>query len=319
MDAPSRLVPASSHFRKWLVLLGSILLQISLGSMFAFGNFSPYLASYLTVFDYSSSNQSDDDDAFSTTYKYYLSQCNWIFASCYIAFTISSIMGGHIQQQIGIKATLILSTLLMTIGTLLCYWTIINVYALIFCQLLFGCGAGIAYSIPFISCQHWFKYTSSTTNNDFRIILLLHACFTSSAFIFAPIQFAIINPMNIPLDPNSGFLVERGDSNIIDRIPLAFVYSAVIIFVLQAISILLISNPFITNRASSVHHHVISDNMNSANLPHSCSCGIDVHNQSKYIGYASIFVAEDDDIVNLSYYQMKEIEILLIANLCNFG
>lgn len=292
MDTSS--IPTSSHYRKWLVLFGSILFQISLGSIFSFGNFTPYLASYLTAL-----HNTDQSNA-SNTYKYYLSECNWIFTICYIVFTLSAIMGGHIQQQIGCKTTLILSSIFMVVSTLLCYWTLINFYSLIFCYLLFGCGAGISFSVPFISSLQWFKHTN-TDSSHYVIVLLLNACFSSSAFIFAPIQLAVINPTNIPISPIRGFAKHE---SVIHRIPSIFIYFALIIFVLQAIAILLISNPFMNKSSNSTGHH-ISENMNSANPPHSCAC----NQRPKYVDFASIYDLKWKE--DIALYQMKGIDVLL--------
>eukprot|EP01084_Bolivina_argentea_P019164 35642_1 len=309
--------PVSFHYRKWLVLFGSILLQLSIGSMFVFGNGIPYIASYITHAslliekqDIDGIIQQSNNDAYAK-YIYYLSQCNWIFTTCYIVFVLSCLMGGHIQQQIGVKTTLILSCLLMLIGTLLCYFTLVNLYALIFCYLLFGCGAGIAYPISFISCLAWFKQTGSKmnikNNTNYMIIVLLNVCFACSPFIFAPIQLSIINPQNIPIHAKYGFI---GHHDIMQHIPLSYLYFTLIIGIMQLIAIILISNPTLNKLnkkvETSIHEHDddIVDNMNVAVPPHSCAC-----HRVKYIAYNSIYDIKYNG--DTAYYQMKPYEVLL--------
>eukprot|EP01083_Nonionella_stella_P027819 76623_1 len=296
--------PPSYHYRKWLVLLGSVLLQISLGSMFVFGNFTPYLASYMSHAQTVLSKQQLGFNGLpmdvNALYVFYLFDCNWAFATCFIVFTLSSLLGGHIQQQIGVKTTLVLSSVFMCIGTLLCYFTLVNIYAFIFCYLLFGCGAGIAYPIPFVSCLAWFK---KDNQNNYYIIVLLNSCFACSSFIFAPLQLALINPNNIPIDPDYGVIRHH---DIMQRIPLMYIYLTLIIAILQLIAILLISNPSLQSKCKSLcKPHDISSTMNVAVPPHSCKC----HQKRKCIAYNSMYdISYKEDA---AFYQMMKLEIIL--------
>ena len=310
--------PPSVHYRKWLVLFGSILLQTSIGSMFLFGNSTPYLASYMSharslLIKQTTSTTSITQSKHNELYELYLCECNWIFVTCYTVFILSSLLGGHIQQQIGVTPTLILSSLFMCIGTLLCTFTCVNLYALIFCYLLFGCGAGIAYPVSFVSCLEWFKNTksgnkSNNNNNQYSIIVLLNICFASGALIFAPIQLSIINPNNVAIDSQIGFI---GYHDIMERIPSFYIYLTVIIAIMQIIAILLISNPSLNkplvydSHISEHHDHDIVDNMNVAVPPHSCQ----LNQPTKYIAYHSIYDVKYKG--DKAKYQMRPIEVLL--------
>ena len=303
--------PASYQYRKWLVLIGSIALQISLGTMFVFGNSSPYVASYLASINPLTSTGIDVG-----LYGYYVCQCNWIFATCYIVFTLSALLGGHIQQQIGVKTALTLSSLLMVVSLFMSYFTLSNLYSLIFCYLLFGCGAGIAYPIPFVSCLEWFK--ERTTTNNYDIIVLLNACFVCSPLLFAPFQFFIVNPDHIVIDPDFGFLAH---SDLLQRVPIMFLYLGAIVAVLQIIGILFISNPSLDYKPLVMgHSHSITGRINEAMPPHSCSCRV----PPRFIGYYSIFAVNHKE--DLTKYQMPRIEVFQCISMyfgfridCNFA
>lgn len=181
----------------------------------------------------------------------------------------------------------------------MCYFTIQNLYSFIFCFLTFGIGAGIAYPVPFVSCLEWFKERRNSNNYD--LIVLLHACFVCSPLLFAPLQFAVVNPDNIPIDPDFGFVAHP---DVLQRVPIMFLYLAVIVAVLQIIGILFISNPsFDSNPLAMAHSHSITGTINEALPPHSCSCRA----PPRYIGYHSIFAVNHKE--DLTRYQMPRIEV----------
>ena len=61
--------------RGLITVAGGILVHLSLGSIYTFGNMLPYIASYIA---YKNGNTQDD-------YQYYVQQCSYIFA-----FTLAS-------------------------------------------------------------------------------------------------------------------------------------------------------------------------------------------------------------------------------------
>lgn len=59
------------------------------------------------------------------------------------------IIGGSLQQLMGIRWTIVLGCSLLSLSTLAGYWTVNNYVALcVTYGLLFGIGVGIAYSAP---------------------------------------------------------------------------------------------------------------------------------------------------------------------------
>ena len=65
--------------KKWSTLFGGVLIHLSLGSFYTFGNLSPYLTSYLREMSGSSCRYSNS---------------NWIFSSLSISMAISSVLTG---------------------------------------------------------------------------------------------------------------------------------------------------------------------------------------------------------------------------------
>lgn len=66
-------------YKKWSTLIGGILIHLSLGSFYTFGNLSPYMTSYLREIVGSKVRYSDS---------------NWIFSTLSIAMSISSVLVG---------------------------------------------------------------------------------------------------------------------------------------------------------------------------------------------------------------------------------
>ena len=69
----------SNEYKKWSTLIGGVLIHLSLGSFETFGNFTPYLTSYLREITGSSCRYSNSI---------------WIFSSVSIAMITSAVVTG---------------------------------------------------------------------------------------------------------------------------------------------------------------------------------------------------------------------------------
>ena len=144
----------------YFALIGGALLQFTLGSLFCFGNLTPYIASYFTHNDYMNIPSSDRDTFdIASTYNKYISQANWVLFAMITIETGFIIFGGNIEIKIGPAKTLIMSSILVTLGFGLTYFSLIyNSFALLVITygLIFGIGVGIGYPVLAIVCMKWF-------------------------------------------------------------------------------------------------------------------------------------------------------------------
>lgn len=83
----------SFNYKKWSTLLGGILIHLTLGSFFTFGNFSPYLTSYLR-------------EIAGSNVRY--STSNWILTSLSVAMSISSVGVGLFCSKYRPKLVLVI-------------------------------------------------------------------------------------------------------------------------------------------------------------------------------------------------------------------
>jgi len=222
-------------FGGYIALFGGFLTQLVFGSLFCFGNLSPYIASYLTHNDYMASESTEFDLA--TVYDRYLSQTNIVLFIIMTCFCTSIIFGGKLELMFGPTRTYMLSTVMVTAGFGLTSLALkANSIPLIVVTygLLFGCGVGIGYPVLAIVCMRWFPKKRGL------VCGLISTVFGAAPFVFDLIQAKLVNPNNLEIDPNYGYALQKA---VIDDIPFMFVYVAGIMFTMQCISILCVKSP----------------------------------------------------------------------------
>lgn len=87
-------------YKKWTTLIGGILIHLSLGSFYTFGNFTPYLTSYLR-----------EITGVDTTYT----NTNWIYSTIAISMALSSVFVGLFISKFrpNLKITILIGCLIM--------------------------------------------------------------------------------------------------------------------------------------------------------------------------------------------------------------
>jgi len=124
-------------YKKWSTLIGGILIHLSLGSFYTFGNLSPYLTSYLREITGSSVRYSNS---------------NWIYSSVSICISISSVLTGLFISRFRpkLKLVIFIGCICMSAGVALTYFAVKNSFLLTL--LTYGCingiGTGISYLAP---------------------------------------------------------------------------------------------------------------------------------------------------------------------------
>ena len=209
--------------RGYMVVVGSVIVHMTLGSIYTFGNLVPYLISYIR-------QRSHPTDLHPTTGA-------WIYALALAGQGLSMFFGGLLERKIGPRLSTLIGCGIMTLGVLLSYvaikvsfWFLLVTYGL-----MFGLGLGIAYVAPLASSMRWMPRWKGLTAG------CVLAGFGIGALIFDPIQTAFINPRNLPGDENGNGLFY--DDDLLDRVPVIFLILGGIYAVLQIVGALLIVDP----------------------------------------------------------------------------
>eukprot|EP01084_Bolivina_argentea_P311899 539934_1 len=215
-------------FKHEYLIFTGLLFQISIGTMWTYGNIIPYIASYLTYYGDTSNGK---------TYTDYYNEANWLFFLMFLMATIGCIIGGKIEIQFGPKIAITISSLLVSLGFGLTYFTLkSNIIYLIYLSygICFGFGIGFGYPLISIVAMRYFPDTKG------RVCGIISGVFGGSPLLWDYIQTYIVNPSGMSIDPNTGY---SKDENIVNRIPYMFGYIGIICACLQIITIIFVSNP----------------------------------------------------------------------------
>eukprot|EP01084_Bolivina_argentea_P124302 220266_1 len=222
---------------KYIVFFGGFPIQLTLGSLFSFGNLVPYFASYMTYNEHISNNEQLTDLELENIYNSHISLLNGLFFVTMFFHTILIIFGGKLELKIGPTNTLIIASICITSGFGLVYFGLIfnsMIIITITFGIIFGSGVGIGYSIHSIVCMRWFNRKQGLING------ISSAIFGFGPFVFNAIQTKLANPSNIELNNHYGY---TKNYDIIHNIPLMFIYVSIIMIIFQIISIFCVKNP----------------------------------------------------------------------------
>ncbi len=213
---------------RWIVVIGAVLIQLALGSIYSWGNLTTYLTSYL--------------HAQNGTIEY--SHTIYIFAVGLFAFAATMIFSGKLQQKFGPMMIGLVGAVLMTLGVLLTFFMKSFVGAFFTYGVLFGVGIGFGYVCPIACAAKWFPDKKGLING------IAVAGFGAGAFIFNQITTAFINPKigGVRLDPT---LVIEGKRyfdiavapELIGRVPFVFLILGGIFLLMTVGGSFLLKNP----------------------------------------------------------------------------
>jgi len=195
---------------RWIIVLGAILIQLALGTIYSWGTLtifvSPYLheARELTVF---------------------------VFGIGLLSFAITMIFAGQLQQKYGPKKIAILGGILIGIGVITS--AAMNTFIGLFITygIIFGAGIGFGYVCPIASANKWFPDKKGLING------IAVAGFGAGSFIFNYVIKALANPMNLETT-DLDFV-----SEISKNIPIMFIVLGIIYLVLILGGAMNLSNP----------------------------------------------------------------------------
>jgi OFA family oxalate/formate antiporter-like MFS transporter len=195
---------------RWIVVIGAILIQLALGTIYSWGTLtifvSPYLeeARELTVF---------------------------VFGIGLLSFAITMIFAGKLQQKYGPKKIAILGGILIGIGVITSATMTTFIGLFITYGIIFGAGIGFGYVCPIASANKWFPDKKGLING------IAVAGFGAGSFIFNYVIKALANPKN--LETNHGDFVSEVSKNI----PIMFIILGIIYLVLIIGGAMTLSNP----------------------------------------------------------------------------
>ncbi|KAK7485496.1 hypothetical protein BaRGS_00023306 [Batillaria attramentaria] len=207
------------------VIAGGVLVHLTLGTLYTFGNLSPYMTSYIRR------HGSPADLTYADSV--------WINAIAAMGQGTSMYFGGLLECRLGPRLTVLLGAWLQSLGVIMTYFTLQHSFLLtVFTYgAMFGLGIGIAYAVPLAVAMRWLPERKGLVNG------FVVAGFGGGAFIFDQIQTAFINPNNEPpgLEVNHEKYFNQDD--ILDRVPKVFLLCGGCYAAMQLIGCLLLYNP----------------------------------------------------------------------------
>ena len=154
--------------KKYTTLCGGILIHLSLGSFYTFGNLTPYLTSYLREVTGSNTRYTDT---------------NWIYSTISICMALSSVCIGLFiaKYRPSLKLVIFIGCLIMSSGWAITYFTIKKSFFLTLLTLgiINGIGAGISYLTPLEVSMKVIKFK----NNHFNSLLIFFIDYLSGFLI----------------------------------------------------------------------------------------------------------------------------------------
>lgn len=224
---PSPLISISPRLQMLLVLLGGFIVHFSLGTLFAYGNLAPYIASYVR-------NMSHHHTITTGT-------TSLLYSLAVIGQGFSMVLGGWMDRKIGPRLTTVVGSIVMSSAVMLSYFTIkVSFWFLLFTYgAMFGVGLGMAYVGPLACAMRWLPRWKGFVNG------FIISGFGLGAVLFAFAQTFYINPNNYPPDDEDGYFT---NPDVLSRIPSSFLVFGGVHLGMQLVGSLFLTNPPSKNR-----------------------------------------------------------------------
>ncbi|CAH8632949.1 unnamed protein product [Schistosoma guineensis] len=199
-------------------VLGGVLIHFAFGFFYSTANIVPYIISYIVV--------RVDPELPNTSSV-------WISGIALAMQGVSMPFGGLIARKWGFRIVVAVSCLLDSISIFLTYVTVQRSFpgVIITYSVLQGLGLGFGYSVVLSVAATWFPKRRGL------VVGVIVGGFGLGALVFTPIETALINPSNIPVDPKTRHFTHP---DILDRVPVAFLILGGILLALQIIGFILL-------------------------------------------------------------------------------
>ncbi|XP_068220917.1 uncharacterized MFS-type transporter YhjX-like isoform X2 [Palaemon carinicauda] len=201
-------------------VVGGILIHLTLGNLYSFGNMMTYMVSYM--------NQRVDS---TINYANFI----WVNSITTTAQGFFMVFGGLLENHIGPRLTCFIGCSLLSAGIMLTHYTIeVSLFAVILTYgLLSGLGISLSYVTPLACGMKWYPHRKGLING------LIVGGFGLGSLGSTTFQTFYLNPENLPPQPN-GFFV---DDSILDKVPSLFIVLGLIFIVMQYTGCILLSKP----------------------------------------------------------------------------
>ncbi|XP_037090892.1 uncharacterized MFS-type transporter YhjX-like [Pollicipes pollicipes] len=195
-----------------LALASGFLLQLSMGSMFTFGNLTTYLTSYLHV-------RGGQDVSYGQTV--------WVGTALGIAEGLTLLPGSVLYQRRGPRVVVLLGSVVasgaialtsLTVDTSLAWVTMTYGVAN-------GLGVGLVYGVPLLVGYKWFPNSKGLVSG------VVVGGYGLGGILFTTIQTGFLNPDNVSPEEDGFF----HDAALLDRVPKVFLLQAGVCAVLQLV------------------------------------------------------------------------------------
>lgn len=131
--------------RRYFAVFGGMLVMMTIGTTFCFGNIKSYIASYLA---FKSCHDDLDRQDMETLFSTYSVATNYIFCAMVVFEAIGSVIGGKLENGLGADNCALLGSSILSLGCALTHYTVDNIIGMTLTfGVMFGIGAGIA-SVP---------------------------------------------------------------------------------------------------------------------------------------------------------------------------
>lgn len=217
-------VTCSQQLRKTVrgvcAVIGGILIHLTLGNLYSFGNMMTYMASYM--------HERVDSNI---SYGNFI----WVNSITTAAQGLFMVFGGLMERRFGPKLTCFIGCSLLSAGIMLTYYAIeVSLFSVILTYgLLSGLGISLSYVTPLACGMQWYPQKKGLVNG------LIVGGFGLGALFSTTFQTLYLNPLNEPPEA-SGYFV---GSNILDKVPSLLILLGLIFLTMQYTGCLLISKP----------------------------------------------------------------------------
>jgi MFS transporter, OFA family, oxalate/formate antiporter len=168
----------SPALKGWLGVIGGALCHLALGTIYCWGNFSPYTPAKLKYFNGVGKAGAQPDTL-------------WVLPGAFVAQMLTMPIGPKLQKKLGCKGATLLGCWLMATGVFLSSYAQNLATFMLFYSFMMGAGIGIAYTAPMVNGWRWFPDKKGLVSG------CVVAGFGSGGFIFNQVGSRIINPQGI--------------------------------------------------------------------------------------------------------------------------
>jgi len=201
--------------------IGAVLIHLTLGTFYSWGNITPYVTSYLK-------SQGHDVSYGETSFVL-------AFASFFQG--LSMFFGGKLQSKLGLRGTALLGGGVLSLGTALSFFTVRHgLLPFMFTySVMFGTGIGLAYTAPLVTLMGWLP------NNKGLASGIVVGGFGMGSFVFSFVQKAWVNASGLAPDLKvKGLMYYSPDAPVLENVPSLFLCLALCYFTMQVIGVALL-------------------------------------------------------------------------------